>query len=680
MATGPQEPYDHESVYEPPQQLGGPVDPPDQRAPAFIAVVHRDADRRPIVPAALRSRDQRRALAGWALGFAGHSLAYHLTRSPKYLGKVAVWAPVGAWRTTKMFTSWAFDLEGFGARQHTATNNAIDDYLKLSRQRDARVGWRGWIYFPVIVVTLIAMFLLVELAPGWVQLVAAVLVLPVLARIGRPVGKPIMDRVSTPQGYRKLTAEMTRKALVATGLVKLKDTALITFPREIYRDGPGYTAITDLPDGVIATDILDKREYYAAGFRLPMDQVWPETLPGEHPGRLCTWVADKPVSSMKQPPWPLLKEGQVDYFKPYPYGWDPRQRSIPWQFDERNSLFGGVPGSGKSVAARVLMLAAVLDPLVIPAVAEFKGSGDFDAIEPLCPEDLYHTGADEGTKRKGMQVLDWLLDECERRGPLIKEYARQGLNNENKLNRAMAEFDERLRPIVAMFDEVQHLFTCPDLGKEAVAKATSVIKRGRSLGIHLILATQRIDAPSVPKGISSNVVMRLALAVTSHVECDLILGTGAYGRGARPTAFEPGVDAGWGYRVGMGPMAPVRACYLDNHDAAAIAQRALAMRGGVTVETRASTRANARNLLHDVRRVWPPGEQALWSELIVPLLKTLAPDLYGDLTVEIFGQWMAAAGVRTVQLGRRINGKPHTRAGVRLEVLDAKIKAEEIGR
>lgn len=676
MHTPPE--HDHESVYEVPPTPGAPVDPLAARTPVFAAVITDQRDRRPIVPAALRSRDNRRALGRWAVGYTGHTLAYHLTRSPKYLVKTLMWAPVGAGRCVGKAMRWGFDLESFGLRQDAASRNDAATYLALSRQRDKRVGWRGLVLTAGGVLALIGLVLLLWLGPLWVQLAAAGVAVPVLARLGRPIDKPILDRVTAPTAYRKLTAEMVRQALVATGTVK--DPALLTFAREIHRDGPGYLAVVDLPDGVIATDVIDKRDRLAGSrsLRLPVDQVWPETMRGEHPGRLALWVADKPVSAMRPPPWPLLASGQVDYFKPFPYGHDVRQRPVMWRLDERNSLFGGVPGSGKSLAVRTVLLAAILDPLVIPAVAELKGSGDFDAVAPLCPKGRYASGADEGTKHQAMAILEWLLDECEKRPPLIKRYAEQGLNSENKVNRAMAEKDHRVRPIVAVFDEVQELFTDPELGKPAVAIATSIVKRGRSQGIHLILATQRIDAPSVPKAISSNVVLRLALAVTSHIETDLILGTGAYRNGARPTQFEPEVDAGWGYRVGMGPMSAVRAAYLNNEHAKAIAARAIAMRTGEVGDESSREPVFAHNLLHDVRRVWIVGEPALWSELIVPRLQQLKPDIYGDLTVEVFGAMMAGAGVPTVKLGRRIDGKPHTRAGVKLAELETAIKAREI--
>src|SRR5262249_18136977 len=249
---------------------------------------------------------------------------------------------------------------------------------------------------------------------------------------------------------------------------------------EIRRDGPGYLAVADLPDGVIAVDVVDRREQLAGGLRLPVDQVWPEVMPREHPSRLALWVADRPGSAMPQPAWPLLESGTTDFFAEFVYGFDPRMRPVSYRMDERNSLFAGFPGSGKSLSGRVVCAAMALDPLVTFAVFDLAGRGDFDAFEPLCPPGLFGSGADENTKQSAYRMLLWLLGECDKRGPLIKHYATKGLNTENKLNRAIATADARLRPIVAVVDEVQELITDPELGKAAAAALTSIVKRGRA--------------------------------------------------------------------------------------------------------------------------------------------------------------------------------------------------------
>lgn len=668
---------DAESIYSRPAKPGGPVDPPDQPRTLYGEVVARkDNDRRPIVPAWMRSKHQRRDVRRWALGYTAHTIVYHLTRSPKYLVKTLWYAPVGAVRIAGRTKHWASAEEGnWHLRQDAANRNDASTWMSLDRVRERQSSWRWWVVAAGALLVAVALCVVLNL-PAWSRWAALATTMPVLARFGRPIGKPITDRVYRGPVFRKLTADMTRKAIIATGQVK--DPEAITFHQDIGRDGPGWLAVVDLPDGVVATDVIEKRDQLAGGFRLPKPQVWPSPAAGAHPGRLHIWVADRPVTEMKPPAWPLLKDGQTDYFKPSPYGHDPRMRLVNWPLAERNSLMGGIPGSGKSLYIRAIVLGAVLDPLVVPALFELKGTGDYDPLEPLCPPGLFASGADEATKLAAWRGLLWLERECDQRGERVKHWVRQGLNSENKVNRAMAERDPRLRPILAVFDEIQELFTDKDMGKQAVKVAVSVTKRGRALGIHIIWGTQRIDNQSIPRGISSNVANRACLAVTSHTETDMVLPTGSYSRGARPTEFEPSTgedpkDSGWSWVCGLGPMQPVRSLYLDNAAAAAVVARALAMREaqGRPAEP---VKVQVRNILADVRSVWHDGGDALWSELIVPRLQKLDPDAYGDLTVEIFGARMAAAKVPTVQIGRVISGKKYSRKGVRYTELQAAIE------
>jgi S-DNA-T family DNA segregation ATPase FtsK/SpoIIIE len=288
-------------------------------------------------------------------------------------------------------------------------------------------------------------------------------------------------------------------------------------------------------------------------------------------------------------------------------------------------------------------------------------------IEPLCPPGLYGSGPDEQTKQDAYRGLLWLLRQCDERGPLVKEWARK-LGTENKVTRQMAEREPRLRPIVAVFDEVQELFTDKEVGKAAVAAATSVIKRGRALGIHFVPATQRIDKESIPRGISSNIGIRLALACTSHVEVDLILGTGAHGRGARSTEFEPGgdKDSGWGYRAGLGKLQPVRAAYVDNAGAERVVRRAIAMRTAAGYETR--PRIRVRNLVDDVRSVWPLDLTGWWLADILAALQAL-DESYADMDTDALSAALRASGLTVEPVHRKVGGKGMTRHGLQLAAM-----------
>ncbi|WP_354387235.1 hypothetical protein [Streptomyces atratus] len=150
---------------------------------------------------------------------------------------------------------------------------------------------------------------------------------------------------------------------------------------------------------------------------------------------------------------------------------------------------------------------------------------------------------------------------------------------ENKVTPALAAKKSLgLHPLVMSIDECQEVFTHERLGKKAAELATAIIKRGRALGVILLLGTQRPDADSLPKAISANVGIRFCLQVMGRPENDMVLGTSMYKNGIRATSFTA-EDLGVGYLVGAGPNPQiVRSYYIDNANAEVICQKARAAR------------------------------------------------------------------------------------------------------
>lgn len=626
---------DAESVDITPASPGLPVDPPDQRRPVFASISSRPDNRRPIVPATLRSRQQRGQLYRWAVRYGAHTTAYHATRTPKYASKVVFWAPVGVARTIGRFILWATAEQGnWGLRQEAATRNDADTWLRLDHRRQHQASWRWWVvgaaFLAAAGLVVVILSGLVPWYARWIALGGAVLV---FARLGRPQDKPITDRVYTGQRFYKLTAAMTRNAIIACGIAGIKEPEQIKFPQEIRRDGPGYLAVVDLPPGVEAVDVLERKGRLASGFRLPLDQVWPEPVPNAHTGRLAVWVGLQAASAMKQPKWPLLRAGEVDVFKPFPFATDPRLRQVKAALIYRNWLVGAMPGAGKTYALRLLLLAAALDPRVELRGYELKGSGDLDALEQVCAE--YGSGADDGTIEDALHLLRWARQECARRGPIIKRMAKAGKAPENKVTPQLAGAGLGLHPVVIFIDECQELFAHPKFGNEAGELAVAVIKLGRALGIILLLATQRPDKESLPKGVSANVGVRFCLRVTGQVENDMILGTSMYKQGIRATQFGD-TDYGWGWLVGQGKPAPVHSYEVDGDQAKGVVSRAVQLRAAAgTLIVDRDEPAAQQDVLADVLRVFAHlGRPGLHWSTLAALLAEQAPELYTGITAE----------------------------------------------
>ena len=89
-----------------------PADPPQQPRTIYAtALAVREAEKRPIVPAWARNRDEARQLAGWLARYGAHVALYHLTRAPKYAAKLALRAPVGAFVALATVVGGVFDRE-----------------------------------------------------------------------------------------------------------------------------------------------------------------------------------------------------------------------------------------------------------------------------------------------------------------------------------------------------------------------------------------------------------------------------------------------------------------------------------------------------------------------------------------------------------------------------------------
>lgn len=663
-AASDAESYEVEAV-----ELGGPVDAPD-RPVTFADVVSRTDARRPIVPAALRSRDNRRTLARWAAGYGAHTAAYHLTRSPKYAAKMALWAPVGLFRTVGRVLAWASAEQGnWQLRQEAANRNDPASWLALDHTRERHAKWRWTVVSVGALALIVALAVLASpLAPGWVLPLALAASVPLFAWAGRPADRPIVDRVATGPRFVKLTAEMVRNAVVALG-IGVREPGSIRFPVPIHTDGPGWLALFELPGAIVATKVLERRDSLAAAFRIPVDQVWPEVGP-DHPGQVALWVGYQPASKMGQPRWELAADtARTSVFDPHPFGTDARQRPVSVTLFENNFLVGGQPGSGKTFAARTLATIGALDPTAELKIAEFKGTGDFLDMADLCSS--YVVGVDDEAFEQGRAIIAWALAECERRGRRIREARERG---EAPLGKVTPELAARrgsgLHPVVIVLDEVHELFTaCPD----AADMAERAIKRGRALGIVFVLATQIPDKDSLPPNITRCVTVRWCLSVGGQVENDMILGTGAYKRGLTATVYRPKVDAGWGVLTGLERAGAVRSFFPAPEVTAGIVARAAALRGGVVGQVDAE-RVAARDMLADARAVLRPGESGIpWGELAARLAEQW-PEFYTGVTDAMVREALARYGVNSqdVKAGRR-NVK-----GARRSALDAAAERREI--
>lgn len=302
------------------------------------------------------------------------------------------------------------------------------------------------------------------------------------------------------------------------------------------RDGRGTHAVIRLPAGVPAEVIArpNRRAQLASGLYRATKETWPTV--GTEAGILDLWIADKGALEAGAGPYPLLHEGFVDVFQGVPFGRTLRGDPLVAPVMERNTIVGGIPGQGKSSAARVIMAGAMLDPTADLRIWVPDTNFDFENFRPRCSR--YVMGAEDEHIEQILHDLRELYAEVQERGELLVEH------QEPQVSRALADLGVGMHPVFGLLEEA-HLAICHKLhGEEISQLLIDIVRLGRKRGIHMIVSTQAPTKDSMPRDVTRNCSNGVAFAVGDHVANDALLGQGAYRGGHRATELIPGVDAG----------------------------------------------------------------------------------------------------------------------------------------
>jgi S-DNA-T family DNA segregation ATPase FtsK/SpoIIIE len=611
-----------------------PVDPPAEQLPEGTWLAERQAylaEAPPVVPTFLRRVDAFVDATKWTASYYAHLAAFHTFRAPVYLTRLLLRAPRGTGRLLVRWGKWVADTEARPVEAKAAASADVEAWLSLSRERSRRVRPRRIASLAVATGTGITALTASFLVPGWT--IGAAIGAAALAGLnGRKGDKALITRYVATNVLRRLDSTEVFDALAAIGIEGKKGRKGVEFASEVMRDGPGWRAEVDLPPGIEATAVLEKRAALAAAMRRPISTVWPEADRTAHPGRLVLWVASRDPAKAGRKLWPLMKDGQADVYEPLPYGFDPRGNLVEITLMYSNLLVGGIPGSGKTSCALAIVLGVALDPTAELWIYELKGSGDLDSVKPVCHR--YVSGDEDEDLEAALAGLRSGIAEYQRRAKFIKSLPASEVPEGRKVTRALAEKypEQNLGPRVIVIDEMQEIFTHPDYKDEAAALCTRLIKKGRAYGLILILLTQNPDAPSLPTSVSSSVGTRLCLAVMDWRANNNVLGTSAYERGLRATDISID-EQGTGILARGREGSTVRAAFIKQTEAEDIGKRALALRTAAGTLTGQSVGAavveeDVETVVDHLRAIWPDGVEAVHSHRLVEALARFRPDLY----------------------------------------------------
>jgi DNA segregation ATPase FtsK/SpoIIIE, S-DNA-T family len=618
-----------------------------------------------------------------------HTTTWHALHSPLHILRILRYAPRGLWRVIHLIWGWVMDAEGKPLRREAVNANQAKEYLHLAREREHRIHrrWIGLTATSVVVLTglVVAWFMLPSwqvaswftLTPGWVFALFGAAVVAGLGYVGRPVDKPLIRRATDITGNPTLRPELILKALVSLGIPKMTEPEDIRILTDLTREGSvGSSVELELTEGVTAGEVLEKRGKLSAGLRRPIGTVWP-SVGKRHEAHLILYVSDEPMATARQKPWPLLKQGSVDVFKPAPVFTDQRGKWVELTLAYTCGVIGAVPRVGKTFALRELLLVGALDPRCVLYTYDLKGTGDLSALKLVAHR--YGVGDEPEDVDQQLNEMRDLRQELRRRVKVIRELPDTECP-ENKVTSELASRrDLKLEPILVGVDECQCWFEHEDkaIRTEFIAICTDLVKRGPAVGIMCYFATQKPDAGSIPTAIADNAIIRFCLMVHGWRSNDQVLGTGAHERGIRATmlAFE---DKGIGYFKGEGPDTQlVRTVVgLDAVASGKVALRARAARerdGRITGY--AAGEAMEREveeviLLDDVRQVVGTADTMHLTDLVAGLA-ALRPGAWGSLDSASLASQLRTAGVTVASV--HVSGKPRYKAsgkGVKREWLD----------
>lgn len=193
--------------------------------------------------------------------------------------------------------------------------------------------------------------------------------------------------------------------------------------------------------------------------------------------------------------------------------------------DMPHMLVAGSTGSGKSVALNTIIISLIYKYgpedlrfiLVDPKQVEFFMFNGLPHL--LTPEAITDS-------TKAVKVLDWAIDEMERRLLLMRDTGVKEILEYNDLPEVKKHLREKLPHIVVIIDEFGDIMTNNNVKKDIEEKVRRLTQKARAAGINLILATQRPSVDVITGVIKANLPSRMAFAVLNYQDSRTILDTG----------------------------------------------------------------------------------------------------------------------------------------------------------
>ncbi len=214
-----------------------------------------------------------------------------------------------------------------------------------------------------------------------------------------------------------------------------------------------------------------------------------------------------------------------------PVGWDINHKEVCFEIGnaQNHTLICDHSGSGKSNFLHVLIqnLAFYYAPDEVQLfLLDYKEGVEFNAYtDPILEHARLVSVA--SSVPYGITFLKWLCGEMEKRSNLFKQFKVKDLSDYRK--------HEKMPRLIVVIDEFQVLFSDNSTKeKESVEQSlNTLLKKGRSYGVHLVLATQTMRGTDINPSFKAQIANRIALPMDAE-DSSSVLGDDAACELVRP--------------------------------------------------------------------------------------------------------------------------------------------------
>ncbi|WP_305867767.1 FtsK/SpoIIIE domain-containing protein [Helicobacter pylori] len=212
-----------------------------------------------------------------------------------------------------------------------------------------------------------------------------------------------------------------------------------------------------------------------------------------------------------------------------PVGWDINHKEVCFKIgnEQNHTLICDHSGSGKSNFLHVLIqnLAFYYAPDEVQLfLLDYKEGVEFNAYtDPILEHARLVSVA--SSISYGITFLKWLCDEMQKRAELFKQFNVKDLSDYRK--------HEKMPRLIVVIDEFQVLFSDNKSTKAVEGHLNTLLKKGRSYGVHLVLATQTMRGGEIDSSIKAQIANRIALPMDAE-DSSSVLGDDAACELVRP--------------------------------------------------------------------------------------------------------------------------------------------------